>query len=456
LVSVEHLQERFLDQLASQRHPRTGVGLRDGTLVMVTVDGRQPGYSEGMTLAELASLFIELKCVEAMNLDGGGSTTMVVRDRVMNSPSGGAPRAVANALALFSTAPLGPPAQLLMEPTEVSVLSGDTVGLRVGALDQYYSPVAVGAEEVEWQCASALGSVDEGGRFTAAEVSGPTLGLVMARSGKLTAASVVRVLSSPARVVVRPGEVALAPGEVQRFFVQAYDDQNHPVNVSAGRATWSCEPAGAGGTVDASGVLRAPLGEARLTVVARVGEVSGGAAVTVSARPTIVEDFEREGQWSYEGSPAGVPGSVEWAEDPLQPGNHCLRLRYDFGKQGGTRTAHAVLSVSLPAARGLSVRVFGDGQGGWLRARVRDGAGRTLTEDLAHRVDWSGEWKRLIAWLPEEVEGPVVLESVYVAEYDEEVKSAGEILLDDIGVVSVSEAPGEGVGKEAGKAGSDE
>lgn len=71
-----------------QRHPRTAIGWRkDGTLILVTVDGRQPQRSVGMTIAELAGLMLELGCVEALNMDGGGSTTMVVKNRVVNSPS---------------------------------------------------------------------------------------------------------------------------------------------------------------------------------------------------------------------------------------------------------------------------------------------------------------------------------------------------------------------------------
>lgn len=82
------------------RHPRTAVGWRaDGTLLLVTVDGRQPGHSVGMSLAELAGLFRRLGAVEALNLDGGGSTAMVVGGAVVNRPSDReGERAVANAL----------------------------------------------------------------------------------------------------------------------------------------------------------------------------------------------------------------------------------------------------------------------------------------------------------------------------------------------------------------------
>lgn len=70
------------------RHPRTMVGWnRAGDILLVTVDGRQPGISAGMTMAEAAELMIGLGATDALNLDGGGSTTFVVRGRVMNRPS---------------------------------------------------------------------------------------------------------------------------------------------------------------------------------------------------------------------------------------------------------------------------------------------------------------------------------------------------------------------------------
>ncbi len=72
---------------ADARHPRTAVGVRtDGRILLVTVDGRQPERSVGMTIAELTALLLELEAVEAINMDGGGSTTMVAGGRVVNSP----------------------------------------------------------------------------------------------------------------------------------------------------------------------------------------------------------------------------------------------------------------------------------------------------------------------------------------------------------------------------------
>ena len=81
-----------------ERHPRSAFGWNKSHFFLVEVDGRQPGLSIGMNLAELADYFVKLGCEEAMALDGGGSATLWVSGRVMNNPCDGHERAMANAL----------------------------------------------------------------------------------------------------------------------------------------------------------------------------------------------------------------------------------------------------------------------------------------------------------------------------------------------------------------------
>jgi exopolysaccharide biosynthesis protein len=69
-------------------NPRTGIGiLSNNHFVFVVVDGRDPGYSRGVTLAEFAQIFKDLGCTTAYNLDGGGSSTMYFMGEVVNNPS---------------------------------------------------------------------------------------------------------------------------------------------------------------------------------------------------------------------------------------------------------------------------------------------------------------------------------------------------------------------------------
>ncbi len=80
--------EGFRPVLVDRRHPRTAIGrLADGRIILVVVGGRQPYHSLGMTLPELAFTLRRLGVIDALNLDGGGSSTLVVRGVVINLPS---------------------------------------------------------------------------------------------------------------------------------------------------------------------------------------------------------------------------------------------------------------------------------------------------------------------------------------------------------------------------------
>lgn len=105
-VHVTSGEERFKADVAVGRAPRTAAGVTfDGKLLLVAVTGRQAHHSIGVTLEELANLMIELGAKDAANFDGGGSSTMVVRDYVMNTPSDGRERMVADAILVFSSLP---------------------------------------------------------------------------------------------------------------------------------------------------------------------------------------------------------------------------------------------------------------------------------------------------------------------------------------------------------------
>lgn len=88
------------DGKSKDRHPRSIIGWNTESLFLVVVDGRAPQVAIGMTYSELAILALDLGCTEALNLDGGGSSTLWANGRVLNTPSDQTQRRVANALVL--------------------------------------------------------------------------------------------------------------------------------------------------------------------------------------------------------------------------------------------------------------------------------------------------------------------------------------------------------------------
>ncbi len=102
-VEITNAAEKILPSFVHDGHPRTAIAkLKSGQILLVTVDGRQPGESIGMSLTMLADLLIEFGAVEAINLDGGGSTTMVIRNKLVNKPSDATgERPVSDAILVF-------------------------------------------------------------------------------------------------------------------------------------------------------------------------------------------------------------------------------------------------------------------------------------------------------------------------------------------------------------------
>ena len=95
-----HEESLNTDAFVAARHPRTLIGVdRHGAIWLAAIDGRQPDQSVGMTFADLQRLCDRLDLSDALNLDGGGSTTMVVKGRVVNQPVDGKEgRAVGDAI----------------------------------------------------------------------------------------------------------------------------------------------------------------------------------------------------------------------------------------------------------------------------------------------------------------------------------------------------------------------
>jgi hypothetical protein len=98
-VEVTALRENFRTDVRVGRGPRTAFGIDSaGRYIIVVVDGRQKFHSVGLTLTELAYTMQKFGAKHALNLDGGGSTVMAIKNRIVNRPSDGSERRVSNAL----------------------------------------------------------------------------------------------------------------------------------------------------------------------------------------------------------------------------------------------------------------------------------------------------------------------------------------------------------------------
>lgn len=190
-IDVEGEEEHVGQSFVTTTHPRTAVGsTADGKLVLVTVDGRQ-SISTGFPLPDLAKLMLDQGCVDAINLDGGGSSTMATCYGTINCPSDGPLRPVSNGLAVFQDqqAPDSARDFKISAPTS-TVESGSAI--QVTLTDPEGKPLdpALAAKAI-WCTNGGAGFADQSGRFFGHKAS---KGEVVARLGSSTACAPVETI----------------------------------------------------------------------------------------------------------------------------------------------------------------------------------------------------------------------------------------------------------------------
>ncbi|MBQ2830614.1 MAG: phosphodiester glycosidase family protein [Oscillospiraceae bacterium] len=275
--------------------PRTAIGQKaDGSLVLYTIDGRKAGHSIGATLPQVAERLIELGCVTALSLDGGGSTTMLATmpdatsASVINTPSDGSERAVTNHIFLVAdAAPSGVADHIYLASDYETALPGAGVYVNASVVDTKFIPLGVAP-----QLASDKGTVS-GNTVTMPVQTGTVQ--IGAKYGKMY--EIVRV-----EVVDKVDEIALYNGANRISSVHVAPNseldltargiiKRLPVAGDDTCFTWTLS--GDVGTIDKNGVFKASadVGVGSLTV--SVGASSVTVPVTVSARPlTLLESFE--------------------------------------------------------------------------------------------------------------------------------------------------------------------
>ncbi len=435
LANVENEANVIARTAGRSRQPRTAVGIRDGKVFLVTVDGRRRGYSAGMTLWELARFMRGLGCTDAMALDGGGSTTMWVRGAVRNWPSYGRERAVANGLLLFSTAPPGPPAHLTLTASTTSLLAGGSSWVRVSAEDRYYNPVAIGTRDLQWTIDPPVAIVDAWGRLSAlrhvpASGGQPWIAAVArAEAGEGSAELQLRIYLAPPRLEVTPGAVRAHTGAAVRLSARSLDERGRLLLTPSGALEWSCPREL--GRIDPQGLLRTAAEPCAGWVTASVNGKETRVPVQIGTVSRAVADFEDGTNWRQQAT-AGNRAPTEIWRGAARSGAASLRLRYVFTNRSGSPAAYARTSLALGNAVGVRASIWGDGSGGALRAKVRDSTGRIYLVTLAPNVTWRGVWREVAGPVPAAARGPLALHSIYFAQPASRLPSRGALLIDHV------------------------
>lgn len=438
---VEWREELMSKSFAARRHPRTAVGLADGAIVFVTVDGRRLGHSRGMSLYDLAHLMADLGCVDAMNLDGGGSTTSYVRGRVANSPSDGRERRVANALLLVNAAPEAEAERLVITLSHRNVLVGASIQVKVQSEDSSYRLQELDPRKLRWHVVPPLAEVGPGGSvqffppINGEPENDVTLTASLVDIPNLSGKANVRVHARLSRLEATPRKLRMRPNGLRKVTLAAFGRDGTEVRFEPDQVKWVV--GGGVGIMNPDGTFRTNGKSGSGNVIAILGNQAAIVGVDVEGPRLLLEDFETLNELRFESFPVGMPGGLTLVRAPVVSGNKALKMSYDFTTSTATRAVYARLDREISTPFALSCWVYGDGNGHWLRCRFRDGEGEVHLLTVERFVDWVNEWRQVRLNVPEEFPRPIMLEALYLVESSADKQSRGAILLDDLRVEMV-------------------
>lgn len=437
-------------------HPRTALGITQDKkqLIMVTVDGRDTSF-KGVSQTVLADIMLELGAYDAINLDGGGSTTMAIKPTsvdspiVVNKPSDGSERRIVNGIGVISNAPKGELSYIKVYTNDDKMFVNTTRSFYIKGYDKYHNPIEIDENKVQFFINGVEGIFDK--NVLTAKSTGE--GTVRAFYDGIMAEGKIKVLDSVEDLQLENEKIGVdTSSEISLGKIYGKNSKGYTALIEPNDIMW--ETIGKIGHIE-NGILYSSDKATAGAVVAKVENAVESILVSVGFEEVLINDFESLEEISFISYPEEVTGELVQSLKS-KVGNRSIKLKYDFTGSDNTRAAYIALGdsgiVLDKKPEKIGIWVYGNESNSWLRGQLSDATGKTIRLDFSTNVDWKG-WKFVTANIPSDAVQPLVLERIYVAEVNPLNKYTGELLLDGLKAmypnpIDISEIPTSTVAKD--------
>ncbi len=445
LLKDGKIPETFSSNI-SGANPRSAIGSSkdEQTIYLVTVDGRQKS-SKGMTQTELAEFLKEIHVYNAINLDGGGSTTMVARKlgdnslSVINSPSEGSLRSVINGIGVFNNAPSSTKiSKLIIEVDDTNVFKGKEREITVKGYNKYYNPVDINQKNVKWSYSGVPVTVKNG------ILTGDTVGMTMltAKIGSASATIEINILSDPYELEISPKKSTIVSGKNVSFNIEAKNKNGYYSILGKDEVSWKIESYtvdGSSSNIPSDAVLEngsfsaTTSGDYIISVSA--GDIKSYALITVSGKTkTIIDDFETA-NYVFDPYPDEVGGDAIQTTEQAHSGKYSSKLSYDFKRDIAIRAAYIEFKnngVDIPEnTTDIGFWLYNDSpKDEHIKIKLRDANGTYHLIIVQKGITHEG-WKEFTYSLAN-IPLPGKITDIYLAQDNINIKASGYVYVDDL------------------------
>ncbi|KPU43700.1 hypothetical protein OXPF_31420 [Oxobacter pfennigii] len=441
-------------------NPRTAVGIKEnGDVFFVAVDGRQEPYSAGLTSKDFTQLMIDLGAVTALELDGGGSTTYLSRIPgedilgLINKPSAGAERKVANSWLVVSTAESDHKfANAYIEPYDSSYTPGSTVEFSFKGRDSSLASAPIETSGLKWSLSSTrYGKINNKGVFVSNGKTGE-VEVILKYNNKVAGSTWIEI-ANPDTLEFDMEPFTVIPNMEKQLTMKGSVD-GRPLVIKASDIEWELPKTL--GTVDKDGVFHAAKNPepGKITAKYKKNKVTAEIELELGKKPEVLYAFENGlGVWGTSVAGKGENSSISLSsseKDLVRFDEKALKIDFDFtnalwvdtlGVYAGPGTASQIQGNI--SSIGMWVYGTPEAQGYWLRSAIIDGKGNIQNLDLtdgATGINWIG-WKYVEAKIPSSIAKPVSLhptQAIRIMSVNSGIKgpmTKGSIYVDNIRAV---------------------
>lgn len=409
---------QIAEKLSNARAPRTAIGTdkNNKVIYLVTVDGRN-NSSIGMGEKEFAEFLRSLGIVTALNLDGGGSTTMAIKYSgdssvtLKNTPSDGKERPIVSGVGIKTSAPIEEASYLTVNPSDKNMFAGFSYPVDVKVFDKNHNRLPVDPAEI------ILSS--DNGSFNGNNITVNKKGF-----GKITAS--YKGLSGSADVFFHSDlkEFSLDVDYLQvendktHIFETIYglDDRGYKKKIPASMVTF--EASSEIGIMEGNKFTAKAEGLGSGIITASYNGLKRFIPVSVSAEKISLESFANIDGKSFYQSMADkslIAGSIATDEEGKND-LPSLALNYNFANHKDVQVAGINFDekISLGSASGLGLWIKGDGKGAKLQGVFVDDNGKTISADIVSKISFE-DWKYVEANIPKGLSGNIYLQRLEVS-----------------------------------------
>ena len=424
------------------RNPRSAVGVNNekNKLILVAVDGR--GQSVGATHDEMASILLEYGAYDAIHLDGGGSTTVALREegerdvKIVNDVSDNSPRLVPNAIGIKSSNPTGDVASLLVsidKKGEDAIISGLTYSLKVTGVDANKNPVDIDPNQVTFTFQNENDGTINGSSFICNNSGNITINATYPNGATgQTSFKVVDPLSS---IIPKANKTSLYVGENTPLFVEATNKDGFSKAIDSSLVSWTVDNEDLGYIQNNTFYAKS---EGIATLTSTYNGLSASITIAIGSSPTPITSFEETRNLFMMYFPADktVTGGAGITNSSAYDGKNSLLLSYNFKENVSTPQASYVCFEKQPiilngSPNAIQMQIKGDGSGNMVKMVLKDKNNKEYVLPILDEMT-STDWVTANVAVPANIAYPIKIDKIYVATQSTTDKESGTIYIDGI------------------------